>query len=897
MFLAPEPISKLTAIFVMSSDAAKAGTANPGISGYMHGRSWRVALRLDGAIGPFQTFVNALEFVGVYGNATTFSDDTEGYTTQQLTDSLTSANITVEESAKALAMELVHSRLRASPAYMRMELTMLIAHIYGPANAISDAGSRGYYRRVEEHCTQLGITHEWVPPHQSVAELLGDLRALALGALAEVLEPTTPPAAAMPPAAADVTSNATTRPQFDPHGNGIRISESDVPAPSDGTGDALSPTSLLRMALGGRPLVDFAPAGSAADGLSLGGRPLVDFAPAGSAATRVPHLFARRVVAPTPAPTPAPAPAPSPAPAPASAPEPLFRPPSPRPPSPQPPSLPPSPPRPTGREYTSRTTGLPFYFNATTGEATYSKPAELCGDETPAPAPAPALEPAPAPSPAPAAAPPAVPAAVIALGRMSSASRTRRPRARAPTRPATARTQRKRARELHQEYSNLRHAGGSECTEEELIAQAMALSEADVAPAPAPAPAPTPAPAPASTSASAPAPTLPALLLCGCLVCAIDGRPSDRRPWPFIWDDQPPANARVLRERAARRAARNAIGKEYSSDATGDGPAASADGEPNTAAPRDQGAADAVDDLLSAAAPARAAQHAPSLLGALSLPRRVSHAYTPARASPSWHSPQCGDASLVDALAPIAPRAPPAPCALILAVGTSRTSPRRGAPAGRPISLPDVATASPPTQGTPTSLCVARHHASLPTRALRSASTPPSAPPRGGPCLLGALAPLLPHVVLSPPARPHGAIASAVWGQHIHPSSAPRSGPELPLGLESLLDVLRRDTSKYALCPGNPGHLEALAQSAERLKRLAVPRNTARKDVCDWRTWCTLAHFPNTAEWRDCTAAHSTPTARRGASSSCSAPSYCTKLRMVLWTAECLVTKVKRLKC
>ena len=68
----------------------------------------------------------------------------------------------------------------------------------------------------------------------------------------------------------------------------------------------------------------------------------------------------------------------------------------------------------------------------------------------------------------------------------------------------------------------------------------------------------------------------PRELLCGRLVCAVDGHPSARRPWPFIWEDQPSANARVLRERAAGRAHRNAMGKEYSSDATGDGPADSA---------------------------------------------------------------------------------------------------------------------------------------------------------------------------------------------------------------------------------------------------------------------------------------------------------------------------------
>ena len=55
------------------------------------------------------------------------------------------------------------------------------------------------------------------------------------GALPEVLEPSLPSPATVPPAAV-VTSNASARPMCDPHGNGARIGESDVSAPSDGTG-------------------------------------------------------------------------------------------------------------------------------------------------------------------------------------------------------------------------------------------------------------------------------------------------------------------------------------------------------------------------------------------------------------------------------------------------------------------------------------------------------------------------------------------------------------------------------------------------------------------------------------------------------------------------------------
>ena len=336
MMLDPTPASMTTAIVVMSSDAAKDGTANPGVAGYMHGRSWRVPLRPDDVSGPCQISINALEFVGIYGNVVTFGGDTAGFTTLQLTDSLTSANITVAESAKAPAMELVHNRLRARAEYKRMELTMLIAHIYGPGNVISDAGSRGYFQRVDELCTQLGITHEWVQPHPSVAELLDDLRALARGTLPEVLEPSPPPPAAMPPAAATVTSNASARPQFDPHGNGVRIGESGVPAPCrkrvrnwiawERDSDSSDVTEAELMA---RAMADVSAEVTPAQPTAPVPTP-PPLAPAPSAvqatsALATPAPASSTALAPLPddaAPSPAPAPAPASAPAPAPAPAP-----------------------------------------------------------------------------------------------------------------------------------------------------------------------------------------------------------------------------------------------------------------------------------------------------------------------------------------------------------------------------------------------------------------------------------------------------------------------------------------------------------------------------------------------------------------------------------------------
>ena len=69
-------------------------------------------------------------------------------------------------------------------------------------------------------------------------------------------------------------------------------------------------------------------------------------------------------------------------------------------------------------------------------------------------------------------------------GARSLASRARSPPARRqPTqRQQHTRAQRHRAREHLQEYEGLRHEDGTRCNEEELMAQALALSEADIAP-------------------------------------------------------------------------------------------------------------------------------------------------------------------------------------------------------------------------------------------------------------------------------------------------------------------------------------------------------------------------------------------------------------------------------
>ena len=412
---------------------------------------------------------------------------------------------------------------------------------------------------------------------------------------------------------------------------------------------------------------------------------------------------------PAVAPPPAPAPAPTPVPAPA---------PLPRAPTPAPtpaPSPAPTPEPAVGRKR------WPHHDRATT---------------TPPPAPLPHTA-----RPRPSTARSRVGGGASAAAGTAASARTALARARSPPAQRTQqpvgrqqheRAQRNRFRGHLQEYEDLvvqNEAGVLvRLNEDEQLLAAIALSEAEAAAEATPATASAPAPAPAPL----PAPARD----------VVNQRPSSPNE-----DGLDSANRG------------NSMG-DGPSDVSGDGPT-----------PRGRGAADAVNDLLGTATHARAAQRAPSLLLALSFPRDVPP-HTPTHVPPGRQSPQRGGASLAAALAHPAPRAPPAPSRLVRPPDEPRASPRRAAPTGRALSSPDVATASPPARSTSTPTQVARLHTSPPTATLRSASTPPRAPPRGGPCLLRALAPLLPHVAPSPLTQPRSAIASAVWEPHVHPAPA-----------------------------------------------------------------------------------------------------------------------------
>ena len=166
-------------LMVMSSDAAKSGTPTPGLGGYMHGQAWYLPLLPRDLSGATELPINVLEFVAIFGNFATFGSsipESLNCRLLALTDSLTSAIIVARHSARAPLMQLVHLRLLALPDFRRLAPVSEIAHIYGPANAMADAVSRGYFETLSELCAQLRVALLWLPPHASAIVLLEDLR-------------------------------------------------------------------------------------------------------------------------------------------------------------------------------------------------------------------------------------------------------------------------------------------------------------------------------------------------------------------------------------------------------------------------------------------------------------------------------------------------------------------------------------------------------------------------------------------------------------------------------------------------------------------------------------------------------------------------------------------------
>ena len=83
------------------------------------------------------------------------------------------------------------------------------------------------------------------------------------------------------------------------------------------------------------------------------------------------------------------------------------------------------------------------------------------------------------------------------------------------------------------------------------------------------------------------------------------------------------------------------------------------------------------------------------------------------------------------------------------------------------------------------------------------------------------------------------------------------SSSSTPAGNDDLFEALQSDTSRFALCPNDPGMLRGLIRDVGAAVMRSAKPNTARKDRSAWRKWVAFCRMLNTPELRTCVDAHS----------------------------------------
>ena len=153
-----------TMVTEMSSDAAKAGTANPGLGGHLHGYTWRCALLAEDIEGVFEIAIAVLEFAALVINLMTFARRIAlgRRVIIVVTDSSTTADALVDARARADLMQFCYEELNNYPPLAMLKGRLYVQHGWGDGNTVSDASSRGYDDVLAALCRNMRVRHEHV---------------------------------------------------------------------------------------------------------------------------------------------------------------------------------------------------------------------------------------------------------------------------------------------------------------------------------------------------------------------------------------------------------------------------------------------------------------------------------------------------------------------------------------------------------------------------------------------------------------------------------------------------------------------------------------------------------------------------------------------------------------
>ena len=157
------------------SDAAKEGTRQPGLGGWICGAVWQYRLNIE----ELQLHITVLEAVAAVANIMAAHDLLGG--TESLppavcfeaqVDALSTAEVLIKGRARSPMMQLVHSQALLSPQFRAMLPFLRVRHILGLGNIAADAASRGYQQVLEVVAKALGVRLRQIPAPQCISGML-----------------------------------------------------------------------------------------------------------------------------------------------------------------------------------------------------------------------------------------------------------------------------------------------------------------------------------------------------------------------------------------------------------------------------------------------------------------------------------------------------------------------------------------------------------------------------------------------------------------------------------------------------------------------------------------------------------------------------------------------------
>jgi len=163
-------------IFHLYTDAAKEGTDQPAMAGFIAGFYWYQPLSPDDLLA---FSIPVLELAAIVISCHMVAERFPDVSIQLWSDSSTSV-LVLQNAAQSAYMQYLHQMLLRSSQYRSLtNAGFAVGHISGDANVFADLPSRGYFDQLHRICHSLDMTPQHVPLSFSARQVLLLLRRFA----------------------------------------------------------------------------------------------------------------------------------------------------------------------------------------------------------------------------------------------------------------------------------------------------------------------------------------------------------------------------------------------------------------------------------------------------------------------------------------------------------------------------------------------------------------------------------------------------------------------------------------------------------------------------------------------------------------------------------------------